>query len=420
MIIRILLITLCCLSSLHADSWRILFYMDASEKLADMAFKNITDMMRGAPDDNITLMVQLHAYYNVALRYQVTKDGLHFDQEVALTGDSAQDLINASAWAFNDCNADHTMLILSDHGWGILDPRWSDSSEQWVINADGDEQSCPIRARLIHQHKRHRGYIFNATSHTYLTNDDLINSLETITTTILKSKIDLLAFDTCMGAMLEVAYQVAPYASYMVGCQSCALTDGFDYQGIMQVLNNDENNAPLAVAQGMVRVFDTYYQIHDDAGIYTHAAYDLSCTQGVIDALNGMVEPLMRIDNIVDIVTRARSLSPRFCMWPIYTDTVEFCNLISNELSQQPATELINHVQNALQRCITAHRQFIVAHCGGSRTHGVAHGSAIYCPFNYLERSYATTLFAQQCLWFDLLKMVCSDAPSDGQEWTVM
>lgn len=295
MIAQILLITLCCISSVHADSWRVLFYMDASEKLADMAFKNITDMMRGAPNDNITFMVQLHAYYNVALRYQVTKDGLHFDQEITLTGNSAQDLIEAASWAFNDCNADHTMLILSDHGWGILDPHWSDASEQWVIDSDSVDHSCPIRAGLMREHKR--GYMFNASSHTYLTNDDLINSLETISSTILKSKIDLLAFDTCMGAMLEVAYQVAPYASYMVGCQSCALTDGFDYQGIMQILNN-ENNAPLAVAQGMVRVFDDYYKIHDDAGIYTHAAYDLSYSQSVIDALNRMLEPLVRIFDI--------------------------------------------------------------------------------------------------------------------------
>src|SRR5207237_109736 len=131
------------------------------------------------------------------------------------------------------------------------------------------------RSHLMHHHKNHRGFMFNNQSRSYLTNNDLIAGLDYIKTHLLADKnIDILVFDTCMGAMIEVGYQVAPYVDFMVGCQSCALVDGFEYKGIMELLKSS-HNAPRDVARGMIQVFDAYYTIHDERGIYTNSAFDL-------------------------------------------------------------------------------------------------------------------------------------------------
>ncbi len=403
-----------------ADSWHILFYMDASDNLSDMAVKNITDMMRGKPNDSITFFIQLHAYHQAGLRYQLTDQGLQFLEEVILTGDCKQDLIDAASWGFANQTADHTMLILSNHGWGILDPRWNEQTERWEVLNDESETTCPIkRSTLMHHHQRHKGYMFNNTSHTYLTNTDLIESLDNITSNLLKNKqIDILAFDTCMGAMIEVAYQVAPFARYMIGSQSCSLNDGFDYQGIVHTLNSI-HNAPSDVACGMVKAFDAYYSKYDDSGIYTHTAFKLTHINDVLEALNTVVEQTLSFPEALDLLDEVRMISPRFCMWPMYTDIIEFCRILNNKIKSVGQSEKADALAQAIEHLISMHARMIVARCGGHKTKDVAHGSAIYCPFNTIDSSYEQTLFVQKCRWIDLLKIVCLNTCESNTGWSV-
>lgn len=418
----LLLFTLSCSSlSLYADSWRILFIMNASDNLSDMAFKNVTDMMRGKPNDAITFLVQMHTYDNVALRYQVTQQGLLFIEESMLSGNNQQDLVSAASWGFANNNADHTMLILSNHGWGILDPRWNNITNKWEVEND-PLAVCSIAKRSMGaamHHLRHKGYMFNNTTHTYLSNDGLITGLNTIQHTIFNGKkIDILAFDTCMGAMLEVAYQVAPSVHYMVGSQSCSLRDGFDYQGIMAVLNQQKNN-PLAVATGMVNVFDAYYAEHDDVGIYTHAALDLNHVQPVITALNTVVDQILAMPGYQTILHDVRSESPRFCMWPMYTDTIEFFMILAKKLANDTPSDKNTAVNEAIHTLAHAHQRMVTARCGGIKTNAVAYGSAIYCPFSHIDSSYKQTVFAKSCKWLDLLATICQNNADDGIGWTV-
>ena len=143
---------------ISADTWRVLFYMDSSDGLSDMAFKNITDMVRGTPNDSIEFFVQLHAYHKAGLRYRITAAGLTFIEEVTLKDDIQQDLINATSWGFADNSADHTMLILSNHGFGILDPQWNENSQKWEFELDAMSAACTVkRNRMDHTH--HKGYM---------------------------------------------------------------------------------------------------------------------------------------------------------------------------------------------------------------------------------------------------------------------
>jgi hypothetical protein len=409
-IIHIGLLALCLLQfTLKADSWRVLFYMDASDNLSDMAFKNITDLMRGHVDETVEYFIQLHAYSDSALRYRLQDNAIQFLQEVTLTGDSQQDLIDAAAWGFNDNSADHTMLILSNHGWGILDPRWNESLHKWTVESDVIKRS---RA-LLHQ-KNHRGFMFNNDAHTYLANDDLIAGLDYIKNNILQNNnIDILAFDTCMGAMIEVGYHIAPFVNFMVGCQSCALKDGFEYKGIIKTLQS-ENNDPLHVAQGMIKAFDAYYDIHDANGIYTNSAFDLSYMNEVCGAMNNVITLLMNMADASDILQKARQDTPRLCMWPMYTDMISFFLSCANYIQDNP------DFTNALDQLLDAHSQMIIAYCAGSDVQDVVHGSAIYCPFMHIERSYYNTVFAQSSLWMNVLELIChEDGSTIPQEWTV-
>lgn len=394
---------------LHADTWRILFYMDSSDSLSDMAFKSITEMMQAQVDDTVECFIQIHAYHDIALRYRLENEKILFLEKAILTGNSQDDLIAAAAWSLSDNNADHTMIIFSNHGWGILDPRWNDGMQKWVVESD-----MVKRSHLMHHHKNHRGFMFNHQSHSYLTNNDLVSSLDYIKTHLLADKnIDILVFDTCMGAMIEIGYQVAPYVDFMVGCQSCALVDGFEYKGIMELLKSADNTA-RDVASGMIQIFDSYYTIHDERGIYTNSAFDLSLINSVCSSIDRIADILLQVPDAEHIVKLAQKDTPRLCMWPMYTDMIQFFISCAHYISNN------TDFNDALTDLLEIHSRMIIAYCAGFDVRDVVHGSAIYCPFSHIESSYKKTLFAQSSQWMKLLSYMCHESEGNiTAEWTV-
>jgi hypothetical protein len=384
--------------------------MDSSDGLHDMAIKNITDMMRAQPNDNVDFFIQLHAYDHSALRYHVTHSGLVFMQEVLLTGNSKQDFIDACTWGFNG-TADHTMLIGWGHGWGILDPEWNSETHEWEVDGGSLSNECTVKSiRTIHanNHKNHKGFIFNDNPHAYLTNQDLIDSLKYVKENLLRGKkIDIIAFDTCMGAMIEVGYQIAPYALYFVGNQSCSLRDGFNYQEIIPALN--QQHSPRQVASAMVRAFNAYYNEHDASGIYTHAALDLAYAHDLKNDLDAVISVLLSAPDFAPAVLQASITSPRFCLFPMYSDLIAFCKNVDTELSTLSPSAKTHELKLALQNLYAAHNKFVVARCGGFTTEGLAHGFAIYLPTNGIDKSYRKTIFAHESLWLKLLEQIHSN-----------
>lgn len=391
-----------------ADTWKVFWYMDASDGLSDMAIKNITDAMRAKPNENVEWLIQLHAYFDAGLRYRITKNGLSFSQEVTLSGNPKQDFINAAAWAFKNTTADHTMLIMANHGWGILEPWWNDQTQEWEVDAGSLLTQSMNKKNIMHaveRHKKHRGFMFSATPRVYLSNKELAEGLSYIKDRLLSGKqLDILAFDTCMGDMFEIAYLVAPYAQYLVGNQSCSLVDGFDYQGVIPVLN--QGSSARHVCVGMVNAFDAYYTRYDESGIYTHAALDLSRIQAVRKELDAVVYQLIKLPRAKQLLAKACAATPRFCLWPMYTDLVAFCQCVEDQLVYLRQTDEVLAVQYALDRLYQQVDSLVVARCGGSSTEGLANGVAIYMPPAAIDSGYYKALFAQESLWIRLLEML--------------
>lgn len=398
-------------ANLHADSWRVFFYMDATDSLTDMAFKNMTDMLRTNPKDQVEFLIQLHAYGQSGLRYKVTRHGLRFVEEVVLSGNVQQDLEAGAQWGFGDCEADHTMLILSNHGWGILDPVWNEETKEWGVGADSLNHSCslkssPVNMTALKHHKRfHKGYMFSTDPRTYLSNQAMIDAMANIQANVLGgNKLDVIAFDTCMGAMLEVGYELAPYVNYLLGVQSCALLDGFDYQNLMTILNSQQND-PVTLLQNAVQGFDDYYAANDEKGIYTFSAIDLSQLDNVRQALDQVVSEITTLPEIGLLLDQARQSTHRFCMWPMYADPVNFCQELE-QLFKDLSLDLPLSLQVALNDFYTTVQQAIIARCGGETTVNKAHGFAAYLPSgNTVDESYLQTPFAQESRWIELLKL---------------
>lgn len=404
--ILVLTILSCIFFKLHAGTWKVFVYMDSTNELSDMAIKNISDMMHAKPQEKIDFFVQLHSYDLTAYRYKVNKDGLSFIEELTLTGNSKQDFINAAEWAFKENNSDYTMLIAWNHGWGILDPQWNKQTEEWEVEIPqlNNQKIINKRSDIYNLHKNHKGFMFNP--HSYLTNQDLIDSLSFIKEKVLNGKkLDILAFDTCMGGMLEIGYQVAPFAHHLIGNQSCSLRDGFNYQGIVAALNQELD--PHNLASKMVEAFDNYYNKHDSSGIYTHTALDLEHVQKIKNAFDNVINKLLERSEFDQIIFNAYKESPRFCIFSMYSDLTAFFKNIDKQLSRinQPSPQIIS-IRRAIEDFYKIIQQFVVRRCGGHTTQDKAHGFSIYLPTKTIDESYYKTRFGCETQWIRFLEHI--------------
>ena len=413
----LLLICLISSSSVMAEGWRVFFYMDATDNLTDMAFKNLTDMIRGRPKSDVQIYVQLHAYGQSGLRYFVTKNGLEFCEEILLTGKPQTDFENGLNWGFTNCSKQRRMLILANHGWGVLDPEWNPLTEEWQAGIASLSNSCTLKSGCLagqtavnyhYHHKHHRGYMFSVVPRAYLTNAHLEAALAAVQPNLLQGqKLDAIAFDTCMGAMLEVADLLAPYAQYLLGVQSCALVDGFDYQNFIQVLNQTDRSTEV-VLTSLVHGFNEYYSKHDPLGIYTLSALDLAQTTNVCQALDLVAKLILADRQYIQPLQKARDQAHRFCLWPMYADPANFLQQFEAacaKLQIMPTPEL----QAALSCFYQALAGMVVARCGGFTTLNKAYGCAIYLPNgSEVYASYFQTKFARDSNWPELLQLICS------------
>jgi hypothetical protein len=156
----------------------------------------------------------------------------------------------------------------------------------------------------------------------------------------------------------------------------------------------------------MVQAFDAHYRVHDDSGIYTHAALNVSHVPQVCAALDAVINRIVSMPELTPLLIKACNDSPRFCMWPMYTDLVAWAHNVQSQLATLPqsdATAALNDAFNDLYEAVTP---LVVARCGGYSTLGLAHGFAIYLPDNAVDASYYTTNFAQQCQWVKFLEFM--------------
>lgn len=109
---------------------------------------------------------------------------------------SAYTLANSIEWAMKNYPSEHFMLIISDHGNAWKGCAQDDSARGWMNVPE-------LKAGLAKAQE--------ATG----------------------KKIDVLGFDCCLMASLEVAYQVRDQASYMVASEMTEGGDGWPYSPIM-------------------------------------------------------------------------------------------------------------------------------------------------------------------------------------------
>ncbi|MFH1644567.1 MAG: clostripain-related cysteine peptidase [bacterium] len=410
--------------------WTMIVYVQANNNLAKYAIKNFEDMSMVGSSDKLKIVVQWYdANHRGIWRYRIDKGQmvLQENKSVNIDGNKSLDLVEAVKWAVEKYPAQKYFLILWNHGVGILDPIWGNthfSVDKALLEqnpriqiADLTIKNFDFQSLLESFGEEQRGILFNEASRTYMTNQELKNSLNEIKNTVLKKKIDVIGMDACLMGMIEVGYQIKDYADYFVASEEVELASGWSYSSILRPLTSGGFSS-YQLAKSIVENYEKLY--NGRISFYTQSAIDLNKISDLKEALDLVVGSLnecrkYNLHTVKSIINKSRSACLHFST-SSYIDLYSFVSELikntdietaklksdSNSLSSSLKKSLIL-LKASSQVAIELMNELVIANSVGTAMKN-AGGLSIYYPTGNIDASYQGTDFAKESLWLNFLK----------------
>jgi hypothetical protein len=270
-------------------NWTILVYLDADNNLEDMGLEDFLEMAAVGSNPELNILVQMDrsdgtfnngtswGYYPSidAVSYDNWTDAKRFrvTEGMAPTSSNAlQDLGEVDmgspdtlyqflSWGRANYPAHHYLVVLWDHGGNWRGVCW-------------DDQQYPA---------------------TYLSMDDLHTAFSACQGDDPDLRFDIIGFDACVMAGIEVYAEIAPYCDYLIGSEINEPGPGWNYQTALQYLIADPAASPLALAQGVVDSYIAAYQtplLSYERTDVTLSVFDAARINAIVSAFNALTDSL--------------------------------------------------------------------------------------------------------------------------------
>lgn len=328
----------------------------------------------------------------------------------SLCRDRLEQLKKGAIWAFSDAMQGRTALIVSGHGTGIINPLFDKTRKRWLYQSDdGPSPSkvfCSDRSAVFSKEIEHimdgKSFLIAEEGSSFISVQGL-NEITSSVKQLLHRKIDIIGFDSCYMAMLEIAYELKDSGVYFVASQECEDKDGWNYTPVLNALlsNSSIEHIVRQCAYGYDRVQRT-----KGIGRYSLSVFDLSCVFNLAKALDSVVDSCMTVSaenkSLLKTVCAARLGLHKMCGLPFYADLGEFLESFLAELSELKRTPEIEQLVLYLIEALEAlHTTLVASVCG---RHCIAlQGCSIYFPLANIDSSYQGN-FVNSHQWGSLLK----------------
>ncbi len=339
-----------------------MMYQNADDEvLEEDIFIDLNEAEIVGSTDQVTVVAQLDRFdgaydgdgdWTSAKRYLVTQDNdletIH-SEELADLGEvdsgNKDTLIDFAVWAIKTYPAQHYVLLLSDHGAG-----WSGG---W--NDDDPVEGSSFSMQNI---------------------DD---ALGTVIADTGIDAFDLVGFDACLMAQLEVMSAIAPHARYAVGSEETEPSLGWAYASFLAALNNNTNMTGNELGRAIVSSYlSRDFRITDDRARNKFAGGDFSAesvaadlirssTLSVVDlseiqslnaAVNELAVALTGVDQGLAAEARAYAQSYESVFGddvpPSFIDLGHFVDLLLSHTDDSNVMQAAQQVQSALAQTVTA------------------------------------------------------------------
>jgi len=352
--------------------WTVMVYVDGKNNLEAAGLYNVNQMEMVGSTDKVNIVVELGRMkgqdgddtsdgdWTGARRYYITGDFApagSSQEEIQNAYNNAMSKINSPVveeipkvdmgdwkhavdfvkWARKNYPAKKYMLILWDHGSG-----WGDSQR---------ETKMPRKAKK--------------TSRMIASDDETKNFIGTKQIPMILQEagnVDVLGYDACLMQMGEVAYEVAPYAKYIVASEELEPGYGQDYTAFVGSLAESPNASALEVSKFWVKAFGDFYnnyysQIKQSA---TCSALDTAKLEGFKEKADKLAAAIMATTDMPALKT-AKNTALRFGEFgpqdpkrviTTYVDAYDFAKILSegtkDEGVKAAATDMMDYITGGL------------------------------------------------------------------------
>jgi hypothetical protein len=342
-----------------AADWTILVYLDGDNNLESDALVDFSEMAEVGSNERVQIVVQFDRIRSAEgwdddsngnwsdVRRFLVQRGMRPTEDAALDqlgelnmGDSAtlEDFID---WGISTYPARRYALILWDHGASWPGVASDDTS-------DGDSLSLP----------------------------ELASALENALQRTGAGKLDLIGFDACLMAQIDVLHAVAPYAQVAVASAELEPNSGWSWDSWLEQLNTDPTIGSGQLGSIIVETYMDSFSA-SSADEVTLSAFDLNQMDGIISELSRLSSILQR-DLAANYVAIGQARSFTNIYAPSYPEEFNAVDLphFLTLLQQQGATaDAAAAAQSLLTRIETAR----LAN-GVGRYHRNSGGLSIYFP----------------------------------------
>lgn len=387
------LLSLLICSSLDATNakrpWTFFVYIAADNNLNPEADRNLSQMVKASSNENIYIVVHLNIKrHNEEKKTQklLIQNG-KITQIGATTAEDSGDyktLLNALKWVITDFPSDYLAVDIWNHGSG------------------------PLNRNIL----AHRGVCYDDSTGSYMTDTQYKGVFDIIVNQYRGGKkIDIISFDACLMANIEIAYALSNSAHYLVASQQTVPGAGFNYTQVLSIMSENTPD-PTSFARWMVQAYDNTYKGTRES--YTLSAIDLTKLSPAISALNNIARQLLWLlkhdysKNLIKSI-RTHSKSP-YCPHfdeDTYIDLYTFiANLYTHITYMGLATAHVAPFKKELKAGLMNIAQCVSAHVH-SADFAKARGLSIYFADAHegIEPSYESTYWTTtNTPWLDFLE----------------
>lgn len=213
---------------------------------------------------------------------------------------------------------------------------------------------------------------------------------------------DVLCFDSCLMAMIEIVYELKDRVKFIVASENVIPADtGWPYQSILGDLKARPTVTPRDVAVAIVNGFGGSYNGSDQP--VTLTAINVAAVDDAVTAIDALARELIAecTRNGSDTVALARRYAQSFGN-PDYIDIVSFCEELERLMHESKVARRARYVRHTLEPIVMAFTR------SGAPSIEGAHGLSIYYPNRPVSDQYDQLDFAkpERCMWSSFIRMM--------------
>jgi hypothetical protein len=394
--------------------WTIIVYFAADNNLEGTRIDKFNQLAQIGATSSVSIVAQMdripgydsrYGDWTDAKRFYISK-GMTLDPSNALqdlgetdTGDP-NTLSGFANWAIDRYQADHYLLVISDHG------------DSWA------------------------GTSFDDTSGTHLSISGIKTAFFSISSHLGKH-VDIVWFDDCLMSSLEIAYQIDGYADYLVSSETSNYPNTWDFNGVNSYLSGNPTVSSQALAIQLVNMGN----LQDDAATRTqsNSAIDLSRVTPLVTTVSSLAGLLRtHMHQWQSQIGNARSMTSWF-EGPFTGDTQklvdlkQLCSNLKSSLSDSTAQGLAQSVMDQIGPSNGAVGYVVIREAHTQTSASFCNGISIYFPDTSADYGSSYIIgndFTSNTLWDEFVTdyynplntppTIAINAPTSGSAWSGM